>query len=144
MVRGSEINPGMPNGNGDGKIGAMPIGAGTGELLTQLSKIEFPKFDGIMLKEWLYKCQQVFALDGTSPKAKVRLASIHPDGKSSQWHHTYMKRRCNQFSNWPEYLTDISAKFEKLFGDPIAELVSLQQNGMCRSIWTSLSPLRLG
>lgn len=32
-------------------------------LMTRLSKIEFPRFDGKMLKEWLYKCEQFFILD---------------------------------------------------------------------------------
>ncbi|KAH1150581.1 hypothetical protein GYH30_044549 [Glycine max] len=46
---------------------------------TRFSKVEFLRFDGMKVKEWLYKCKQFFALDNTPPKSKVRLASNHLD-----------------------------------------------------------------
>lgn len=57
---------------------------------TRISKVDFPKFDGKKLREWLYKCNQFFTLDGTAEDAKVRLASIHLEGVALQWHVNFM------------------------------------------------------
>ena len=90
---------------------ANSIGQGVGALATRTSKIDFPKFDGTLLNEWLYKCEQFFALDQTPPEAKVRLASMHLKERALQWHHAYMKCRFDQFPSWPQYITDISTRF---------------------------------
>lgn len=44
---------------------------------TRFTRIEFPKFDGEDLIGWIYKCEQFFVVDGTPPKARMKLASIH-------------------------------------------------------------------
>lgn len=46
----------------------------------KISKVEFPKFDGKKVKDWLYKCNQFFLLDETPQDLRVRLASIHLEG----------------------------------------------------------------
>nr|DAD25399.1 TPA_asm: hypothetical protein HUJ06_026863 [Nelumbo nucifera] len=38
---------------------------------TRLTKVDFPKFNGENVKDWLYKCDQFFSLDNTSPVVKV-------------------------------------------------------------------------
>ncbi|CAM8924213.1 unnamed protein product [Rhodiola kirilowii] len=98
-----------------------------GGLATRLSKVEFPKFDGSMLTEWIYKCEQFFLLDSTPPELKVRLACLQLEGKALQWHHNFMAARFDQFPSWPEYIVAISSRFGKLFDDPLADLVSLKQ-----------------
>jgi hypothetical protein len=52
---------------------------------TRISKIDFPRFDGKKMKEWLYKCDQFFALDATPDDSRVRLASILLEGPVLQW-----------------------------------------------------------
>lgn len=42
---------------------------------TRISKIDFSRFDGKKMKEWLYKCDQ----------SRVLLASIHLEGPALQW-----------------------------------------------------------
>ena len=44
---------------------------------SQISKVEFPKFDDSQLKDLVYKCKQVFSLDKIALEAKVKLASMH-------------------------------------------------------------------
>lgn len=44
---------------------------------TRISKVEFPRFDGKNVRDWLYKCDQLFSLDDTPQASKVRL---HLDG----------------------------------------------------------------
>ncbi|CAM8908644.1 unnamed protein product [Rhodiola kirilowii] len=99
-----------------------------GGLATRLSKVEFPKFDGTLLREWVYRCEQFFLLDSTAPELKVRLASLHMEGKALQWHHNYMHSRFDQFPSWPEYIVAVSTRFGRLFDDPLADLVSLKQS----------------
>lgn len=51
---------------------------------SRLTKVGFPIFDGSQLRDWLYRCEQFFSLDNTPPELKVRLASIHLEGKALQ------------------------------------------------------------
>ena len=44
---------------------------------TRQSKVDFPHFNRDDLNGWLYRCQQFFEFDGTSPEAKVKLAAIN-------------------------------------------------------------------
>ncbi|KAL8144068.1 hypothetical protein V2J09_017100 [Rumex salicifolius] len=96
-------------------------------LSTRLTKIDFPKFDGTLIKEWIYRCEQFFMIDNTAPELKVRLASIHLEGKALQWHHTYIHTRFERFPSWPEYVIDISSRFGPLYDDPLVDLVNLKQ-----------------
>lgn len=98
-----------------------------GGLTSRLSKVDFPRFNGTHLTEWLYRCEQFFDLDGTPSEHKVRLAGLHMEGKALQWHHTYMHNRCQKFPTWSEYVADISPRFAKLFDDPLSDLVALKQ-----------------
>lgn len=75
---------------------------------TRFSKVEFLRFDGMKVKEWLYKCKQFFALDNTPPKSKVRLASNHLDDSALQWHLNYMRANFNIYPSWPQYISDIT------------------------------------
>ncbi|KAL8138945.1 hypothetical protein V2J09_004946 [Rumex salicifolius] len=96
-------------------------------MVTRLSKIEFPKFDGSLLREWIYRCEQFFMLDSTPPELKVRLASLHMEGRALQWHHNFISTRYGVFPSWPEYIVAVSARFAELVDDPLSELVSLKQ-----------------
>ncbi|KAF2564488.1 hypothetical protein F2Q70_00018598 [Brassica cretica] len=98
-----------------------------GRLTSRLSKIIFPAFDGTELRDWLSKCEQFFDIDGTPTELKVRLAAMHLTGKATKWHHNYMSTRYGLFPSWTEYIVEISARFSKLFDDPLAELVALKQ-----------------
>lgn len=51
---------------------------------TRISKVDFPRFDGKKVKDWLHKCDQFFLLDETPPESRVRLASIHLEGLALQ------------------------------------------------------------
>jgi hypothetical protein len=75
---------------------------------TRISKIDFPRFDGKKMKEWLYKCDQFFALDATPDDSRVRLASIHLEGPALQWHVNYMKSKFNTYPSWTEYVIDVT------------------------------------
>ena len=96
---------------------------------TQICKVEFPKFDGTLLKDWLYKCEQFFTLDNTPLESKVRLASMHLVGSALQWHLNCMRSRFQIYSYWPEYILDPTLHFGEAFSDPLSELVNIKQTG---------------
>lgn len=89
-----------------------------GQYSTRISKIDFPRFDGSRVKEWLYKCEQFFSLDNTPPESKVRLASIHLDGTALQWHLNYMRSQFDIYPSWPQYIADVSLHFGERMKTP--------------------------
>ncbi|KAL1220369.1 hypothetical protein V5N11_005994 [Cardamine amara subsp. amara] len=98
-------------------------------LLTRLSKVGFPSSDGLNLRNWIFKCEQFFTLDGTPDESKVRLATIYMSGKALQWHQNYIAERFGVYPTWTEYVVAISVRFGGLFIDPLSELVSLKKGG---------------
>lgn len=96
---------------------------------TRVSKVDFPSFDEKKMKEWLYKCDQFFALDATPDDAKVRLASIHLDGPALQWHVNYMKSKFKVYPSWTEYGVDVTQRFDIVFEDPLVHLIQVKQTG---------------
>ncbi|XP_006575964.1 uncharacterized protein LOC114374741 [Glycine soja] len=69
---------------------------------TRLSRIEFPRFNGDNVKEWLYQCETYFLMDETPPEVKT---------------------------NWEEYVQILTERFGDACDDPMAELMNLRQKG---------------
>lgn len=108
-----------------------------GSLVTRLTKIDFPKFDGTSLRSWLYQCEQFFSLDNTVPEFRVRLASVHFRGDALEWHHNYIRERNHVYPLWSEYVVDVSSRFCELIDDPLAELVGIRYTGDAQTYLTS-------
>nr|CAD1839913.1 unnamed protein product [Ananas comosus var. bracteatus] len=83
------------------------------------------------LKGWMYRCEQFFEIDGTEEDAKVKLATIHLEGRALQWHQVYMKSRLTRSPpTWEEYVSALNTRFGvDLYDDPMAELKELKQTG---------------
>lgn len=98
------------------------------QLPTRDYHVEFPAFEGLGLKDWLYKCKQFFVVDGTPEDSKVKLASCKLEGKALQWHQSYMKHRVTR--EWPrlgEYVACLYARFGfELFDDPVGDFKDLR------------------
>ncbi|KAG8363657.1 hypothetical protein BUALT_Bualt19G0045300 [Buddleja alternifolia] len=101
------------------------------QIPTKVSRVEFPHFNGEDLRGWLYKCEQFFEVDETPSAAKVKLASVHLEGKALQWHQMYMKGRLTrEIPNWEKYVRALNDRFGALiYDDPMSELVNLKQLG---------------
>ena len=56
---------------------------------SRLSKIDFPHFDGEDVQGWVYSCEQFFEVDNTLKNIKVKIASIHLEGKALLWHQSF-------------------------------------------------------
>lgn len=48
-------------------------------------RLEFPRFDGEEPIEWLYRANQFFTFNQTSPQHKLFMASFHMEGKALMW-----------------------------------------------------------
>ncbi|PHU07659.1 60S ribosomal protein L11 [Capsicum chinense] len=63
------------------------------QLPTRNYHVEFPKFGGTGLKDWIYKAKQFFEVDETPTISRVKLALCRLEGKALQWHQTFIKNR---------------------------------------------------
>ncbi|XP_019084362.1 PREDICTED: uncharacterized protein LOC109125977 [Camelina sativa] len=97
--------------------------------ITRLGKIDFPRFDGTRLKEWLFKAEKFFSVDFTPNNMKVRTASIHFDGHAVSWHHDFVQSGVGLevLYDWNGYVRLLKERFEEVGDDPMAELKQLQE-----------------
>lgn len=59
--------------------------------ITRLAKLDFPRFSGAKVKEWLFKVEQFFAIDHTSDEIKVLVFLIHLDDTAATWHQSLLQ-----------------------------------------------------
>lgn len=59
--------------------------------VTRLAKLDFPRFNGDKIKEWLLKVKQFFVIDHTPDDLKVEITSIHFDDIAATWHQWIMQ-----------------------------------------------------
>ncbi|XP_070017004.1 uncharacterized protein [Nicotiana sylvestris] len=124
--------PAESTGIGTNGVGYQMNGAGNhNHVNTRYSRVEFSRFGGDDLRGWVYRCEQFFDVDGTPEDMKVKLASIHMEGRALQWHQTLLKSRLGrEFPNWNDYVRALHLRFgHTLYADPMSELVGLKQNG---------------
>lgn len=92
--------------------------------------MEFPKFVGEEVEGWLYRSQQFSKFDDTPEEAKVKLASIHLEGKVLQWHQAFMWQvsYLGRTVGWEEYSSAICCHYSsRAYEDPFLELKNLYQ-----------------
>ena len=71
---------------------------------TRLARLDFPRFNGEGVKNWIIQCDTFFSVDQTPEEYKVRLAVVHFEGKALQWHNAYVKNvGLNKLSSWNDY-----------------------------------------
>lgn len=86
----------------------------------KLTRLEFPKFNGERLTEWLYRCRQYFEYDETSGEGKVKLVAIHMEGRALQWHMSYMHGRdTSEAPEWEEYVSALTASEAQVHHDSL-------------------------
>lgn len=49
----------------------------------RLIRMKFPRFSGDDVKGWIYRCQQLFNVDGIADENKVKMALVHLYDKAS-------------------------------------------------------------
>lgn len=50
------------------------------------AKLEFPRFHGEDLEGWLLRAEYFFEVGGVSLDNRVKLATLHLEGRAIQWH----------------------------------------------------------
>ncbi|PKI68034.1 hypothetical protein CRG98_011630 [Punica granatum] len=101
-------------------------------IATRIGKLEFPKFNGEEVENWLYRCEQFFEVDRTLEELKLKLVVIHLEGRALQWHQSYMKSLAVEGKNvsWKDYIMAIVLRFDDTgYEDPMTDLKSLRQYG---------------
>ncbi|GJY94660.1 putative mitochondrial protein [Tanacetum coccineum] len=94
----------------------------------KLIKIEFPKFSGGDVNDWVYRCKQFFKVDGVANGRKVQLASIHMFDAALVWYQQYVKKYHDN-TPWEHFEVEVVKRFGVLYDDPIVELKNLKQTG---------------
>nr|KYP57678.1 hypothetical protein KK1_003945 [Cajanus cajan] len=95
---------------------------------TRLARIDFPKFGGDNVHQWIYQAENYFSIDNTPNDVKVKIAIIHLEGKALQWHTAFVRSAGNfPIHNWAAYTNLLIDRFGAVCDDPMAELMKLRQ-----------------
>lgn len=55
------------------------------------SRVDFLKFDGSDLADWIFRSEHYFEIDETPEEAKLKIAIIHLEGDALQWHQGFAR-----------------------------------------------------
>ena len=85
----------------------------------RLVKLDFPRFSGDNMKEWLSKVKQFFSIDMTPDDLKVGLASMHFDGLALAWNQSMMQSDEGQdlLYDWMTYQMLLVERFENVLDE---------------------------
>ena len=120
---GSILGNPMVN-QGEGQAGGM-----NGHNHRYAIKLDFPRFGGEGVDEWLFRVEQFFALDRIPEGSKIHVVSLHLDGGVLHWHKNLVKTN-GRIPEWEEYKEAIRRRYGILaYNDPMAEMKKLKQTG---------------
>nr|GEU88201.1 disease resistance protein [Tanacetum cinerariifolium] len=89
-------------------------------------RIEFLKFSGDDVKDWVYMCKQFFKVDGVPDERKIQLAAMHMFDVALVKYQQYMKKYLDN-SMWEHFEVEVVKRFGVLYDDPIVELKNLKK-----------------
>ena len=93
------------------------------------TKLEFPRFGGEDVDEWLFKVEQFFLLEGTIKQSKMGVVALHLEGCVLHWHKFFLKLK-GKLPIWREYKGALRGTFGPLaYEDPKAKFKKLKQVG---------------
>ena len=80
-------------GNGDLNMQMMPQSGNQGQnnQFHRVTKLEFPKFGGDNVRDWMFRCEQFFKVDNVPDESKVNLISIHLYDVALMWHRNIIR-----------------------------------------------------
>ena len=92
-------------------------------------KLEFPRFEGEGVEDWIFKVEQIFFLEKIAEGSKIGVISLYLEGCALQWHKNFVKNKVRA-PEWQEYREAMKARFGVLaYDDPMAEMKKLKQTG---------------
>lgn len=91
-------------------------------------RLEFLRFDGEEPIKWLYRANQFFTFNQTSPQHKLFMASFHMEGKALMWFREV--ERSGGITSWEAFERAVLIKFgHQAYDYPMRGLVRLRQTG---------------
>ncbi|KAH6780602.1 hypothetical protein C2S52_011839 [Perilla frutescens var. hirtella] len=107
-----------------------------------LPKLDFPRFDGDQPRAWILKCQSYFRMVPNVPDdQKVILATMHFDGKASQWFQNLALKESDL--SWEQFLDVVSARFEEIRdAKVITEFNKLKHTGLYTDYFNRFEELK--
>ncbi|MCH98809.1 hypothetical protein A2U01_0019816, partial [Trifolium medium] len=91
-------------------------------------KLDFPRFDGKHVLDWIFKAEQFFDYYNTSDSERLIIASVHLDSDAVPWFQ--MIQRSHPFHSWQKFTRALEMDFGPTAYDcPRATLFKLAQTG---------------
>lgn len=92
-------------------------------------KLEFPRFNGEGLEDWLLRAEYYFKVEGISLENLVKVVALPVEERAIQWHQGFVKAKgVEAYEDWEGYVKALNARFgTHAYDDPLAELRNLKQ-----------------
>ncbi|CAJ2652754.1 unnamed protein product [Trifolium pratense] len=103
-------------------------------------KLEFPRFDGKNVHEWIFRAEQFFEYYDTPDPDRLTIASVHLDKDVVPWYQ--MMQRTHPFMSWIELTRALELDFgPSIYECPRATLFKLNQTGSVADYYLQFTSL---
>ncbi|GAU12540.1 hypothetical protein TSUD_182540 [Trifolium subterraneum] len=103
-------------------------------------KLEFPRFDGKNVHEWIFRAEQFFEYYDTPDLDRLTIASVHLDKDVVPWYQ--MMQRTHPFMSWIELTRALELGFgPSIYDCPRATLFKLNQTGSVADYYLQFTSL---
>jgi len=103
-------------------------------------KLEFPRFNGKNVLEWIFRAKQFFDYYGTPDSDPLTITSVHLDKEVVPWFQ--MMQRSHPFHSWVEFTRTLELDFgPSIYECPRATLFKLSQTGIVADYYLQFTSL---
>ncbi|PNX68989.1 hypothetical protein L195_g056467, partial [Trifolium pratense] len=103
-------------------------------------KLEFPRFDGTNVHEWIFRAEQFFEYYDTPDLDRLTIAAVHLDKDVVPWYQ--MMQRSHPFQSWIDFTRAIELDFgPSIYDCPRATLFKLAQTGTVAEYFVQFTSL---
>jgi hypothetical protein len=103
-------------------------------------KLDFPRFDGKNVMNWIFKAEQFFDYHNTPDADRLIIASVHLDHDVVPWYQ--MLQRTHPFRSWQEFTRALELDFgPSAYDCPRAALFKLNQGGSVSEYYREFTAL---
>ncbi|GAU45812.1 hypothetical protein TSUD_115000 [Trifolium subterraneum] len=103
-------------------------------------KLDFPRFDGKNVMEWIFRAEQFFDYYDTPDKDRLTITAVHLDQDVVPWFQ--MIQRTNPFNSWVEFTRALELDFgPSIYDCPRASLFKLNQSGTVSDYYIQFTAL---
>ncbi|CAJ2644751.1 unnamed protein product [Trifolium pratense] len=103
-------------------------------------KLEFPRFDGTNVHEWIFRAEQLFDYYETPDPDRLTIASVHLDKDVVPWYQ--MVQRTTPFQSWIDFTRALELDYgPSIYECPRATLFKLTQTGTVAEYYLKFTSL---